>query len=39
VLRAAELFFRPQRIMPHEQALLLGDEEIIAGATRRRCYH
>ena len=31
VLRAAEMFFRPQRIMPHEQSLLLGDEEIIAG--------
>ncbi len=24
VLRAAELFFRPQRIMLHEQSLLLG---------------
>ena len=31
VLRAAELFFRPQRIMPHEQSLLLGDEEVIGG--------
>lgn len=31
VLRAAELFFRPQRILPHEQALLLGDEEIVGG--------
>jgi hypothetical protein len=31
VLRAAELFFRPQRIMPHEHALLAGDEEIIGG--------
>jgi hypothetical protein len=31
VLRAAELFFRPQRIMLHEQSLLLGDEEIIGG--------
>jgi Family of unknown function (DUF6352) len=29
VLRAAELFFRPQRIMPHEYSLLLGDEEVI----------
>jgi hypothetical protein len=29
VVRAAELFFRPQRIMLHEQSLLLGDEEII----------
>jgi len=31
VVRAAELFFRPQRIMLHEQLLLLGDEEIIGG--------
>src|SRR4029077_18002275 len=31
VLRAAELFFRPQRIMPHDQSLLLGDEEVIDG--------
>ncbi|MBR0816672.1 DUF6352 family protein [Bradyrhizobium liaoningense] len=31
VLRAAELFFRPQRILPHEQALLLGDEEFVGG--------
>jgi Family of unknown function (DUF6352) len=31
VLRAAELFFRPQRIMPHERSVLLGDEEIIGG--------
>jgi hypothetical protein len=31
VLRAAELFFRPQRVMPHEHLLLLGDEEIIGG--------
>ena len=29
VLRAAELFFRTQRILPHEHALLLGDEEIV----------
>lgn len=33
VLRAAELFFRPQRILPHEQALLLGDEEVIGGTS------
>ncbi|MBR0693182.1 DUF6352 family protein [Bradyrhizobium lablabi] len=32
-LRAAELFFRPQRILPHEHALLLGDEEIIGGSS------
>ncbi len=33
VLRAAELFFRPQRIMPHEHSLLLGDEEIIGESS------
>jgi len=33
VLRAAELFFRPQRILPHEQLLLLGDEEIVGGRS------
>jgi len=33
VLRAAELFFRPQRLMPHEHALLLGDEEIVGGVN------
>jgi hypothetical protein len=33
VLRAAELFFRPQRIVPHEYSLLLGDEEVIGGAS------
>jgi hypothetical protein len=32
VLRAAELFFRPQRTMPHEH-LLLGDEEVIDGPS------
>jgi uncharacterized protein DUF6352 len=31
VLRAAELFFRTQRIMPRDQSLLLGDEEVIGG--------
>jgi hypothetical protein len=31
VLRAAELFFRLQRIVPHEHSLLLGDEEVIGG--------
>jgi hypothetical protein len=29
VLRAAELFFRPQRVVPHEHSLLLGDVEVI----------
>ena len=33
VLRAAELFFRTQRIVPHEHLLLLGDEEIIGGPS------
>ncbi|MGO4713368.1 DUF6352 family protein [Bradyrhizobium sp. 2TAF24] len=32
-LRAAELFFRPQRILPHEHALLLGDEEVVGGRS------
>jgi hypothetical protein len=31
VLRAAEMFFRTQRIVPHEHSLLLGDEELIGG--------
>jgi hypothetical protein len=31
ILRAAEMFFRPQRITIHEGALLAADEEIIAG--------
>jgi Family of unknown function (DUF6352) len=31
VLRAAELFFRPQRLIPHAQSVLLGDEEVIGG--------
>jgi hypothetical protein len=31
VLRAAELFFRPQRVTLHEGALLAADEEWIAG--------
>jgi hypothetical protein len=33
VLRAAELFFRPQRMTLHEGALLAADEERIAGET------
>ena len=33
VLRAAELFFRPQRMTLHEGALLAADEETIAGTT------
>lgn len=31
MLRAAELLFRPQRLIPHEHSLLLGDEEVIGG--------
>jgi hypothetical protein len=31
VIRAAELFFRPQRVTTHEGALLAADEEKIAG--------
>ena len=34
VLRAAELFFRPQRVVPHEHSLLLGDEEVIGGSSQ-----
>lgn len=33
VLRTAELFFRPQRIMPDEHSLVLGDEEVIGGSN------
>ena len=33
VLRAAELFFRAQRVTVHEGALLAADEEQIAGAN------
>jgi hypothetical protein len=33
VLRAAELFFRPQRVTLHEGALLAADEETIGGAN------
>jgi len=33
VLRAAELFFRPQSILPHERSLLLGDEEVVGGPS------
>jgi hypothetical protein len=31
VIRAAELFFRPQRMTTHEGALIAADEEMIAG--------
>jgi hypothetical protein len=31
ILRAAELFFRPQRMTVHDGSLLAADEEIIAG--------
>jgi len=33
VLRAAELFFRPQRMTLHEGSLIAADEEIIAGKS------
>jgi hypothetical protein len=33
VLRAAELFFRPQRLTLHEGSLIAADEEIIAGRS------
>jgi hypothetical protein len=35
VLRAAELFFRPQRMTLHEGSLIAADEEIIAGTGDR----
>lgn len=31
VLRAAEMFFRPQRLTQHEGRLLLADEEVVDG--------
>jgi hypothetical protein len=33
VLRAAELFFRPQLLTVHERSLIAADEETIAGAN------
>ncbi len=33
VLRAAEIFFRPQRMTVHEGALIAADEETIAGTS------
>ena len=36
VLRAAELFFRPQRMTMHEGALIAADVETIAGAGAAR---
>jgi hypothetical protein len=33
VLRASELFFRPQRMTLHEGSLIAGDEETIAGKS------
>jgi hypothetical protein len=35
VLRAAELFFRPQRLTSHEGSLLAADEETVAGVGSR----
>ena len=33
VLRAAELFFRPQRLTVHDGSLIAADEETVAGAS------
>jgi Family of unknown function (DUF6352) len=33
ILRAAELFFRPQRVTSHEGALLAADEETVGGIS------
>lgn len=33
VVRAAELFFRPQRMTTHKEALIAADEETIAGTN------
>jgi hypothetical protein len=33
VLRAAELFFRPQRMTLHNKSLIAADEEVIAGTS------
>jgi hypothetical protein len=33
VLRAAEMFFRPQRMTQHEGSLIAADEEVIAGKS------
>ena len=35
VLRAAELFFRPQRLTVHDGSLIAADEETVAGASAR----
>ena len=35
VLRAAELFFRPQQMTLHEGSLIAADEETIAGASNK----
>jgi hypothetical protein len=35
MLRAAELFFRPQRLTLHEGSLIAADEEAITGASTR----
>ena len=34
VLRAAEFFFRPQRLTLHEGSLIAADEETIAGSQQ-----
>jgi hypothetical protein len=35
VLRAAELFFRPQKLMLHEGSLIAADEETISGLSAK----
>ncbi len=35
ILRAAELFFRPQRMTLHDGSLVAGDEETIAGTSTK----
>jgi uncharacterized protein DUF6352 len=35
VLRAAELFFRPQRMTLHDNSLIAADEETIAGTSNK----
>ena len=35
VLRAAEIFFRPQRLTLHEGSLIAADEETIAGKSEQ----
>ena len=36
VLRAAEVFFRTQRVTLHDGSLIVADEETIGGSALRR---